>query len=154
MLVLIRKIFTKLVPSWTFQGKPLPYIGEVISKEELNKLYSGQITSFRKYFLDSLKNLDRSLISMATIKVENVKAPILLVSGKDDQTWPSTEFSEMIVKRLKKHNFKYDYKHIAVENAGHHVFLPDFITATNRHFNGGSRESELHQSIRSWKETT
>ena len=145
--------YTKLVPSWTFKGKPLPYLGELMSKEELNKLYSGQITSYREYFLSSLKNLDRSLISKATIKVENIKAPILLISGKDDQTWPSTEFSDMIMKRLKKHNFRYDSKHIAAENAGHMVFLPDFITATYRHFNGGSRESELHQSIRSWKET-
>jgi len=145
--------YTKLVPSWTFKDKPLPYLGELMSKEELNKLYSGQITSFREYFLSSLNNLDRSLISKATIKVENIKAPILLISGNDDQTWPSTEFSDMIIKRLKKHNFRYEYKHIAAENAGHMVFLPDFITATYRHFNGGSRESELHQSIRSWKET-
>ena len=145
--------YTKLVPSWTFNGKPLPYLGEVMSKEELNKLFSGKITSFREYFLNSLKNLDGSLIRKAAIKVENIKAPILLISGKDDQTWPSAEFSEMIVKRLKKHNFKYQYTHLAAENAGHLVFLPDFITATYRHFNGGSRESELHQSIRSWQKT-
>lgn len=145
--------YTMLVPSWTLKGKPLPFLGEAMSGEDLNKLYSGEITSFREYFFRSLKNLNRSLINRATIKVENIKAPILLISGKEDQTWPSTEFSEMVIKRLQANHFNYEYKHVAAENAGHHVFLPDFVTATNRDFNGGSRESELHQSIRSWQET-
>lgn len=76
-----------------------------------------------------------------------------MVSGTDDQTWPSTEFSEMIIKRLKKHHFRYDYKHIKGENAGHQVFIPDFVLGTYRAFNGGTRKAELHWSIKSWKET-
>jgi dienelactone hydrolase len=145
--------YEKLVPTWTYQGKPLPYIGEEFSKDELKKFYSGQMTSFRGYFLNTLKNLDPSLIDAATIPVEKIKAPVLLISGKDDQTWPSFKFSNMIMERLKKHNFKYEYCHFAAENAGHMVFLPDFITATYRHFNGGTRESELHNSIKSWNDS-
>lgn len=145
--------FSKIVPTWTYKGTSLPYLGGMMSKEDMKKLFSGQLTSFREYFFKSLKTLDKDLIKRSQIKVEKIKAPILLISGKVDQTWPSTEFSEMIIDRLKKNNFKYDYKHFAAEGAGHQVFLPDFITATYRGFNGGSREAELHQSIRSWKET-
>ncbi len=145
--------YEKLVPSWTWKGKALPYIGEVFSKEEMEKLYSGQMTSYRDYFLNTLKNLSPELIKKATIPVEQIKAPILLVSGKEDQTWPSSLFSDMVIRRLKKHNFRYNYKHLAFENAGHMVFLPDFITATFRHFNGGTRENELLGSLQSWHET-
>ncbi len=145
--------YIKLVPSWIYKGKPLPFIGKEFSQEELKKFSSGQMTSFREYFLNCLENLKPSLINQATIAVEKIKAPILLISGDDDQTWPSTEFSQMVVKRLKSHNFKYECKHIIGKNAGHQVFLPDFITGTSRRFNGGSREAELHESIKSWQET-
>lgn len=145
--------YTKLVPTWIYKGKTLPFIGEEFSQEELKKFYSGQMTSFRKYFLNTLENLKPSLINKATIAVQNIKAPLLLVSGEDDQTWPSTEFCQMVIKRLKSFNFEYECKHIIGKNAGHLVFLPDFITETSRHFNGGTREAELHESIRSWQET-
>ncbi len=145
--------YENLVPSWTWKGKPLPYIGEEFSKEELQKVYTGQVTSYKEYFLNTLKNLDPELIKEAAIKVEKIKAPLFMVSGKADLTWPASIFSEMIISRLKKHEFKYEYEHLAVENAGHLVFLPDFITATYRHFNGGTREAELHGSIRSWNKS-
>jgi len=145
--------FTRLVPCWTYKGKSLPFLGSVVSEEELKKFYTREITSFRQYFEKDLKRLDPDLIKKATIPVEKIKAPILLVSGTDDLTWPSAEFSEMIIQRLIKHGFKYDYKHIKGENAGHQVFIPDFIPDTFRSFNGGTRKAELRWSIKSWKQT-
>jgi len=145
--------FTKLVPCWTYKGKSLPFLGSVVSEEELKKFYTRQITSFRQYFEEDLKKLDPDLIKKAVIPVEKIKAPILMVSGTEDLTWPSAEFSEMIIKRLNKHDFKFDYKHIKGENAGHQVFIPDFIPDTFRAFNGGTRKAELHWSIKSWKQT-
>ncbi len=145
--------YEKVIPAWTWKGKPLPYIGEVYSKEELQKVYTGQITSYKEYFLNTLKNIDTGLIKKSVIKVENIKAPVLMISGKDDLTWPSAMFCEMIIKRLKKYGFKHEYRHLSIGNGGHLVFLPDFITATYRHFNGGTREAELHGSIRAWNES-
>ena len=145
--------FTKLVPCWIYKGKPLPYLGSVITEEELKKFNTGAISSFRQYFEEDLKKLDPDLIKKAVIPVEKIKAPILMVSGTDDWTWPSAEFSEMIIERLNKHDFKFDYKHIKGENAGHQVFIPDFIPGTYRAFNGGTRKAELHWSIKSWKQT-
>lgn len=131
----------------------MPFLGELLSEDEMQKFFTGRITSYRNYFIDALKNSDKEKIEKAAIKVEKIRSPILLVSGSDDQTWPSKEYSEMIKKRLKMNKFKYEVKHITGLNAGHHVFLPDFITATYRNFNGGSREAELHWSIVSWEET-
>jgi len=145
--------FTRLVPCWTYKGKALPFLGSVVSPEELKKFSTGAVTSFRQYFEKDLKRLDPELIKKATIQVEKIKAHLLMVSGTDDQTWPSTEFSEMIINRLKKYNFEYDYKHIKGENAGHQVFIPDFIVGTYRAFNGGTRKAELVWSIKAWKET-
>lgn len=145
--------FTRLVPCWIYQGKALPFLGSTVSPEELKKFRTGEITSFRQYFEKDLQRLDPKLIQKAAIQVEKIKAPILMVSGTDDQTWPSTEFSEMIISRLKKYHFQYDYKHIKGVNAGHQVFIPDFIPGNFRGFNGGTRKAELHWSIKSWQET-
>lgn len=145
--------FTRLVPCWTYKGKSLPFLGSVYSEEELKKFYTREINSFRQYFEKDLKESDPDLIKKAAIPVEKIKAPILLVSGTDDLTWPSSEYSEMIIQRLIKHGFKYEYKHIKGEHAGHQVFIPDFIPDTFRAFNGGTRKAELHWSIKSWNQT-
>jgi dienelactone hydrolase len=145
--------YEKLAPTWTWRGKPLPFIGEAFSKEELQKFYSGKMTSYREYFIKVLKNLDPVSIKKAAIKVENIKAPLLLVSGTEDQTWPATEFCHLITKRLKTRGFGFTFSHLNVKDAGHLVFLPDFIPGTYRHFNGGTREAELHGSIKSWNDS-
>lgn len=145
--------FTRLVPCWTYRGKGLPYLGSVFSQEELNKFYTRQINTFRQYFEKDLRTSDPKRIDKAAIQVEKINAPILLVSGTDDWTWPSAEFSEMIVERLKKHDFGYDYQHVKGIDAGHQVFIPDFIPDTLRSFNGGTRKAELHWRIKSWQQT-
>jgi|GEM_PF-3728984 len=72
---------------------------------------------------------DPETVEKARIHVANIKAPILLVSGTDDQTWPAGEFCADIVARLKKAGFSYEVKHIFNEGGGHQSFLPYFITA-------------------------
>ena len=59
----------------------------------------------------------------------------------------------MIIDRLKQNGFKYEYQHVKGINAGHQVFIPDFIPATYRAYNGGTRKAELHWRITAWKET-
>ncbi len=143
--------FTKRVPAWSFRGKELPYLGSAFTKEELDDFYAGKITSFRGYFENDLKKTDPKIIERCAIKVEKIKAPLLFVSGTDDQTWPSTEFTEMMIKRLKKNNFKYDVEHIKGQDAGHMVFMPDFIPGDFRFFNGGTPKAELYWSVKSWQ---
>jgi len=145
--------YEKLVPTWTWQGKALPFLGKEFTPEELQKFYTGEMTSYRGYFENVLKTLDPAQIEAAAIPVEKIRAPLLLISGEDDQTWPSTPFCRRIMDRLEKNDFPCEHRHLAAKNGGHQVFLPDFITATCRHFNGGTRKSELIHSIRFWQET-
>jgi len=69
-----------------------------------------------------LKNKNAS--DKAAIHVEKINGPILLVSGVDDKIWPSTMMSDMIVKRLKKHNFPHLCKHLSYTNSGHNQGIP------------------------------
>jgi dienelactone hydrolase len=100
-----------------------------------------------------MKKADESVLEKATIPVEKIKAPILLVSGTDDQTWPSSLFSDSIIQRLGKNRHPYEFKHIRYEGAGHMIFLPYFITGQNRYMNGGNPKDDALGSVVSWEET-
>jgi dipeptidyl aminopeptidase/acylaminoacyl peptidase len=62
---------------------------------------------------------NEEMINQSAIEVENIKAPILFISGKEDKVWPSFMMSEMMMKRLEQKQFQYDYAHYSYENAGH-----------------------------------
>lgn len=70
-----------------------------------------------EYWENGLKKYDH--VSAATIKVERIKGPILLFSGKNDSVWPSSLMADMIEKRINDSDFKFDFNNIQYENAGH-----------------------------------
>ena len=102
----------EIKPSWTFQDKPVPYI-------PMEKIKGGTSETIEtlSYWKNAL--LDTNAVDKASIKVENINGPILLLSGVDDEVWPATIMSDMIVRRLKNNAFKFEFEHIKYENAGH-----------------------------------
>ncbi len=118
-----------LRPAWTYEGEPVPFPSSLENPEE------------------------------AAIAVEQINGPILLISGRDDQVWPSTEFSEIAMTRLRQNNHPYEYEHLAYENAGHFIGVP--YRPTRGHFAihpvsgerfsvGGTPQGTAHASADSW----
>lgn len=60
--------------------------------------------------------------------MEDIHAPILLITGGDDQLWPSDLLCENVITRLKEHNHPYYYEHINFPNAGHSLGVPGLPT--------------------------
>jgi dienelactone hydrolase len=143
----------RLASSWSRNGQGLPYMSGVLTPEDIAKYRKGEMDSVRQFYALGLEQADPVKIEQATIPVEKIKAPILLVSGTDDQTWPSAEFSEAIMQRLEKYSHAYEHKHIRCEGAGHMVFLPYFISGQNRYMNGGNAKDDAHGSLISWTKT-
>lgn len=139
--------------SWTLGGKALPFIAGDFTMEDLARYEKGEYDSMLDYHFKALEYADATTIEQATIPVEKIKAPILLVSGTDDQTWPSSIFSDAIMQRLEKNHYPYEFKHIRYEGAGHMVFLPYFITGQNRYMNGGNPKDDALGSVVSWEAT-
>lgn len=102
----------ELKASWTYNGVDIPYI----PMEKISGTDSGKINMLA-YWENGLSKKD--LVNNAAIKVEKIKGPILLLSGLNDKVWPSAKMADMIEKRLEDFNFKYDYKNMKYENAGH-----------------------------------
>lgn len=75
----------------------------------------------------------------ALIHVEDINGPILLISGKTDEEWPSYAMSRKVMDRLSEHEFQYESKHVA-QDTGHDVFRDksswkEVLSFLNRHIN-------------------
>jgi dienelactone hydrolase len=65
----------------------------------------------------------------AEIHVEITSGPILLISGRDDDIWPSSEMTSALVGRLRTTHFPYPVERLDYPHAGHRAGLPDIIPA-------------------------
>ncbi|MEO7394695.1 MAG: acyl-CoA thioester hydrolase/BAAT C-terminal domain-containing protein [Chitinophagaceae bacterium] len=99
--------------SWTLQGKALPFVPYDTTQK---------FTSLLDFYVGNLRDL--KAVEAAIIPVEKIKAPILLISGKDDKMWPSTLMAEQVVDRLKNKKFGFSYEHLSYDNAGHAITGP------------------------------
>jgi dienelactone hydrolase len=100
----------------------------------------------------------------AVIEVEKASCPILLISGRDDQLWPSERMADLIMDRLRERNYPYEYRHITYPSAGHRIKVPGLDdsryapvsedTVTHEVLNlGGTLEGNKAASERSFSET-
>ena len=141
------------ISSWSLNGKPLPFMPFKASPEDKAKEMKGELSSFVALHRAALAQADPADVEKAAIPVEKIRAPILLVSGTDDQTWPAGEFCAAIMARLKKAGFAYEIKHVVNEKGGHQSFLPYLITANRGGISGGEPRADARGGYRSWAET-
>lgn len=141
---------------WSMRGEPVPFVSparptlpEMLSTSGL--FLSGVPIVGRGFYERALE--DEKAAAAGSIAVEKIHGPVLVVSGTDDQMWPSTRFSEMVIERLKAHNHPFSYEHLQYEGAGHMITLPNSEPGANwtgRYAVGGSREANDFANADSW----
>jgi dipeptidyl aminopeptidase/acylaminoacyl peptidase len=99
-------------PSFNYNNLPLPYV--TVPKKAIPYLLIGDLRRAHELAL-----ADTSAVEAAVIAVENINGPILLLSGENDQVWPSAEMSVKVINRLINKGFSYPYQHIMVPNGNH-----------------------------------
>lgn len=148
--------------SWTFKNEPFAYAEYT---DEDSERIEQELKEKKLQYRDGLKFLsafkEEAVINRSTIEVENIKCPILFISGKDDQVWPATMMANRMVERLQEKKFAYEFLHLAYENAGHNFagggqgcgipFLPpeDYSKKAAK---GGTDEGNALAAIASWKD--
>jgi dienelactone hydrolase len=103
-------------PAWTLGGEPVPGLTLAQWRESL------------------------PVDPRASIPVERIRGPVLLVCGLEDQVWPSCRYQDTITGRLTRHHFGYRVTALRYPDAGHNVGSMDAIySATAAWFTvGGS----------------
>jgi dienelactone hydrolase len=109
-------------------------------------------------------NAMRDLYAMerATIPVERIKGPVLMVSGRDDQLWPSFDLVEIARRRLEEHNHPWPFEHISYPDAGHAIappYAPTTATTIVHPVNrrtyalGGTPKGQIEANAAYWRRT-
>ncbi|MEN1968553.1 acyl-CoA thioesterase/bile acid-CoA:amino acid N-acyltransferase family protein [Lentibacillus sp. N15] len=150
------------IPSWTFNGQDLAYMKFSFPPSMIFSSFRNWIlkrpSSFLSIWNRTMRNEQK--IENARIHVENIHAPVLTISGGDDQLWPSEKFVKTMQKHLLHH--PYQHKHFFYEGAGHFLAFPysfpslpsnvikqlDNGMAINF---GGSKSANAKVTIDSWK---
>jgi dienelactone hydrolase len=67
---------------------------------------------------------DAAMVAVAEIPVERATGPVLLLSGEDDQMWPSARLSRIAEARAERLGAGDRVTHVAYPDGGHQVGLP------------------------------
>jgi hypothetical protein len=118
----------------------------------------GDFVALTPLFMKVISRLDEDC-RKATIPVERFNGRVLLISGEDDQTWPSSWFSDRVVERMQAHGKGHLVRHLRYPNAGHAIPLPYFPATAHDMFhpvegskfkNGGTDEGDALAAEDSW----
>jgi pimeloyl-ACP methyl ester carboxylesterase len=104
--------------SWTYKEEEVPYVPATL--KTISPAIKGDLYTAHSIMLE-----DETAVQIAEIHVENIKGPIFIMSGKNDELWPATTMSNKLMERLEKNNFNY-YKEHAILEGGHIAPLERF----------------------------
>ena len=145
-------------PAWTHKGAPLPWLQQGNRATDNHCVdWSESPVAMTPVFKSSLR--DAQAVARAMIPVERINGPVLMISGTDDQMWPSTALAELAMARLAEHGHRFPFEHLVNEGAGHMIF-PPFAPTTRRHSVhgvlkmdfafGGTAAADARACIDSW----
>ncbi|RPI29665.1 MAG: acyl-CoA thioesterase [Chloroflexota bacterium] len=134
--------------SWSSSGVGIPFANGGFTLNMVG-LVTGREIALRSWYQAGLES--GGAVS-AVIPVEKIDGPVLLVSGVDDQMWPSTEMGDAVMKRLRANGHPYEDIHLVYDQAGHSIYIPYLPVQTqegNMLF-GGTPEASARASADSW----
>ena len=112
------------VPSWTWRGRPVPYLPYTVDRDLIDQLEAGEPVELARAFRPDLAS--RHDITVATIPVEQIRGPVLLLSADDDRSWPSAHLSEIAAQRLMRLRHPFPFLHVRYPDAGHPIAPPPY----------------------------
>lgn len=117
--------------AWTQGGKDIPFASTLTYEQWDEALAQGRARpDSLDWYLIPLQ--DKKFAERATIAVEKINGPIMLISGKDDKLWPSSDLAEIAVQRLECKRFGNAVYHLAYAGAGHSFGWPNAPTTVTR----------------------
>jgi dienelactone hydrolase len=146
-------------PSWTFQGEPVPYLFPPDAAARHEQVTAQEPVALTPWYLGNLEH--REAVAQAAIPVERINGPVLLLSGEDDQMWPSPVLAGIAAERLAQHGHPYPVRHCRYAGAGHAIILPNLTMPTGgqhpvrgvRVTFGGTAAANARAATEAWGET-
>lgn len=151
------------VNAWIYKGNPLLPFAPVpqTAFTDGKGATPENPANTRESFVEGMR--DKAAFVAASIPVENIRCPLLLVSGGDDQMWPSDLYVQQIMDRLEKHRSSIIRHHLYYPDAGHGINIPNLPILGPTYYHpisklwfsmGGTRAADAIASRDSWKKIT
>ncbi|AJG19576.1 acyl-CoA thioester hydrolase/BAAT C-terminal domain-containing protein [Cupriavidus basilensis] len=110
-------------PAWLHHGKPLPHVWENNRTASWAPFDEGPAPHrHERAILTALQ--DPEAVARARIRVEAIRGPVMLLSGTDDGSWPSSLYARMVADKLAEAGHAHDVRHLDFEQAGHAILFP------------------------------
>lgn len=106
---------------WRKAGEPLPHLWQDNASADWEAAYASD-PPYRQTHAFLSASRDVAAFERARIPVERYPGPVLLVSASDDGFWPSTAYSEIVMRQRQAHGLP--TSHYVCKGAGHHVHYP------------------------------
>ena len=110
--------------SWTWRGRPLPFLRYTVDRELIDEVASGAPVALARAFRPDLAS--RHELAAAAIEVARIAGPVLLLSADEDRCWPSAHLSEIAAQRLMRGPYRFPFGHIRYPSAGHGIAAPPY----------------------------
>lgn len=144
--------------SWTWQGRELPFAGNIPPEEFAEMLARAGVRDETPEAFE-LCLRDPSVVEAATIHVECINGPVLMVTGQADGLWPCERLTSYALERMRARNFGHRVQHLSYPDAGHGIGWPNVPTTVTRFKHpvsgdeinlGGTAAATAHASRDSW----
>ena len=112
------------VGSWTWRGRRLRYLRCTVGADLVQQVGSGEPVELARAFRTDLATSND--LAAATIAVERIRGPVLLLSAEDDRRWPSADLSDFALRRLQRARHPFPFEHVRYPGAGHGIGPPPF----------------------------
>lgn len=110
-------------PAWLLNGQPITHVWQDNKTATWAPFDQGPAPHrHEKAILTALQ--DKEAVARARIQVEKIQAPIIMLSGTDDGSWPSSVYSQMVKDKLQEVGFAYDVQWVDTPDAGHSIIFP------------------------------
>jgi len=116
-------------PAWSLGGKPLPAIPNTLYPDFVAAYLWDKATRTpvrqTPLFIEDLAHFGDT--GKVELPVERIHGPVMLLSGKDDQIWPSAMMAARIMARLRGHGHPWPDQSLSYAGVGHpipYVYLP------------------------------
>jgi dienelactone hydrolase len=150
------EILTTPVASWTYRGRELPYLPNVVTPALRSALADDAPVALRW----AMPDLDRSAVDPAVIiPVERIQGAVLLVSGEDDQGY-GVAHHHVAEQRLAAAGRQGTWRHIVHPGAGHLIAAPPYGPTTQTtsagpgvtFYHGGTAVANARARTATWHE--
>lgn len=149
--------------SWSYKGEPFTYIkveNDTFFEEQKKDISKGIPFGFASTYKKSLERAENR--KEARIRIENSKADILMIAGKEDNIWNSYDACLEALEILEENNYTYNVELLTYDNMGHPLPIPYIMPLKETlcismgggiFSSGGTVEGNAEGQFESWKRT-